>query len=124
MFDLRRLARTLGDEHGDSVVEVVLSITLTGIAFGAIFGALSGVTLAARSHTQNVQLEAALSQAKQALENATYNASGYTAPAIPDVTVTYSAPSAVSGAPSLQSITVQVSVGGATRSTVVQKTIR
>jgi len=123
MFDLRRLARTLGDERGDSVVEVVLSITLTGIAFGAIFGALSGVTLAARSHTQNVQLEAALSQAKQALENATY-ASGYAPPAIPDVTVTYSAPSAVSGAPSLQSITVQVSVGGATRSTVVQKTIR
>jgi ABC-type Fe3+-siderophore transport system permease subunit len=122
--NLRTIARALAGERGDSVVEVVLSITLTGIAFGAIFSALSGVTLAARSHTQNVQLEAALSQAKQSLENATYNASGYTAPTIPDVTVTYSAPSAVSGAPNLQSVTVQVSVGGSTRSTVVQKTIR
>jgi hypothetical protein len=122
--NLRSIARILGDERGDSVVEVVLSITLTGIAFGAIFSALSGVTLAARSHTQNVQLEAALTQAKQALENTAYNVSGYAAPTIPDVTVTYSAPSAVSGAPSLQSITVQVSAGGGTRSTVVQKTVR
>jgi len=124
VLDLRKLARILGDERGDGVVEVVLSITLTGIAFGAIFSALSGVTLAARSHTQNVQLEAALTQAKQSLENATYNASGYTAPTIPGVAVTYSAPSTVSGAPTLQSVTVQVSVGGSTRTTVVQKTVR
>jgi ABC-type Fe3+-siderophore transport system permease subunit len=124
VWDLRRIARALGEERGDSVVEVVLSITLTGIAFGAIFSALSGVTLAARSHTQNVQLEAALTQAKQSLENATYNASGYAAPTIPDVTVTYSAPSAVTGAPTLQSVIVQVSAGGVARSTIVHKTIR
>ena len=124
MSNLRTIARTLAGERGDSVVEVILSITLTGIAFGAIFSALSGVTLAARGHTQNVQLEAALSQAKQSLENATYSASGYTAPTIPSVMVTYSAPAAVSGAPTLQSITVQVSIGGTTRTTVVQKTVR
>jgi type II secretory pathway pseudopilin PulG len=123
-MDLRAIARRLGEERGDSLVEVMLSITLTGIAFGAIFSALSGVTLAAQRHTQNIQLESALSQAKQSLEHARYNASGYAAPAIPGVTVTYSAPASVSGAPTLQSITVEVSVGGTSRTTVVHKADR
>jgi type II secretory pathway pseudopilin PulG len=123
-MDLRTIARRIGEERGDSMVEVVLSVALTGIAFGAIFSALSGVTLAAQGHNQNVQLESALTQAKQALENAKYNASGYTPPAIQGVTVTYSAPASVAGAPSLQSITVQVSVGSNTRTTVVQKANR
>jgi len=123
-MDLRTVARRIGEERGDSLVEVLLSITLTGIAFGTIFGALSGVTLAAQTHNRNVQLESALTQAKQALENAKYNASGYIPPTIPGVTVTYSAPSSVTGGASLQSITVQVVIGGATRSTVVQKADR
>lgn len=123
-MDRRSIVRALADDRGDSLVEILMSITLTAIAMGAIFTALSGVTIGARAHDVNVQAESALAQAKQSLEDAAYDASGYVPPAIPGASVTYSAPSAVTGAPSLQSITVQVTVGAETRTTVVQKAPR
>lgn len=123
-MDLNRISRTLADDRGSSMVEVLVSITLTAIAFGAIFSALSGVDIAARAHDQNMRTEAALTQAKQAIEDATYNSAGYVPPAIPGATITYSAPTLVTGASALQSITVQVVVGSETRTTVVQKTAR
>lgn len=124
MTDLQTLLHRLNDDRGNSMVEVLTSITLTAIAFAAIFSALSGVDIAARAHDQNMRTEAALTQAKQALEDATYNSGGYVPPAIPGATITYSAPTLVAGATALQSITVQVVVGSETRTTVVQKTAR
>ena len=58
------------------MVEVVLAVTLIGIAFAAIFAGLSTASLAAKQQSESVQIEAALSEAKQKLELATFDPSG------------------------------------------------
>lgn len=69
---LASLRRLLGDERGDTMVEVLLSITLTGIAFGAILGGIAQVSLTAQTRNSNVLLEAALAEGRRAVELAPY----------------------------------------------------
>lgn len=69
---LSSLRRALGDERGDTMVEVLLSITLTGIAFGAILGGIAQVSLTAQTRNSNVLLEAALAEGRRAVERAPY----------------------------------------------------
>ena len=73
---LMRLWRAFRNERGDTMLEVVIAVTLVGIAFAAIFGGLSTASLAAKQQSESVQLEAALSQARQMLEVEPFDATG------------------------------------------------
>ena len=64
------------DDCGDTMLEVLIATTLVGIAFAAIFGGLSTASLAAKQQSDSVQIEAALSEAKQKLELATFDPTG------------------------------------------------
>ncbi len=58
------------------MLEVVIATTLMGIAFAAIFGQLSTLSIATLRSDQEVQVEAALSKAKQTLSLAAFDATG------------------------------------------------
>lgn len=72
----RGAARILRGDRGDTMLEVVIAVTLVGIAFSAIFGGLSTASLAAKQQNDSVQLEAALSQARQQLEVEPFDGTG------------------------------------------------
>jgi len=136
--------RLLGDERGDTMVEVLLSITLTGIAFGAILGGLAQVSLTAQTHNANLIIEGALSQARRSIEGAPYaqvNGSTFTLPAPAGFTVfqapaacnpavttrlCFTAPVAVdeTNALSLRKVSIEASIGTTKRTIDVFKSDR
>lgn len=138
------LRRLLGDERGDTMVEVLLSITLTGIAFGAILGGLAQVSLTAQTHNANLIIEGALSQARRSVESAPYaevNGNTFTLPAPSGFTVfrapinpcdpavatrlCFSAPADLdASALSLRKVSIEASIGTTKRSIDVFKSDR
>lgn len=137
---LASLQRLLGDERGDTMVEVLLSITLTGIAFGAILGGLAQVSLTAQTRNTSVLLEAALAESRRAVELAPYaqvltdsypkpTLAGFTVSCSPAVLprlcfTTAAADLDAANAPSLRAVTIEAAVDGHVRKTVVHKSDR
>ena len=136
---LSSLRRLLGDERGDTMVEVLLSITLTGIAFGAILGGLAQVSLSAQTRNSNVLLEAALAEGRRAVELAPHalvltdmyskpTPQGFTLncdPAVvPRLCFTTGGADVDPSAPSLRAVTIEAAIDGQIRRTVVYKSDR
>lgn len=123
------LGRSAPDERGFSFLEVMISATLVGIAFTAIFGAMSTASLSALRNNQEVQVEAALTTAKQSLSQATFDPAGVYGTLFPvtinGVTVVLN-PSPATAAPgytitTLQAVTIQATLSPITRTITVYK---
>lgn len=119
----------LRDERGSSLIEIMLSATLIGIAFMAIFGALSAGAISAQKNNVGVQVEVALSTAKQSLAQASFDATGTYGTIFPatinGVSVTLN-PSPAVAAPGytlgeLQAVTIEASLAGTTKTITVYK---
>lgn len=134
------LRRLLGDERGDTMVEVLLSITLTGIAFGAILGGIAQVSLTAQTRNSNVLLEAALAEGRRAVELAPYTQvldnsyakptpQGFSLSCLATVVPRLCFPLTggdidAANAVSLRAVTIEAAIDGQIRRTVVYKSDR
>lgn len=134
------LRRLLGDERGDTMVEVLLSITLTGIAFGAILGGIAQVSLTAQTRNSNVLLEAALAEGRRAVELAPYTKilddsyakptpQGFTLSCLATVVPRLCFPPVgadidPANAVSLRAVNIEAAIDGQVRRTVVYKSDR
>lgn len=116
-------------EAGFSMIEVLVSATLIGIAFAAIFGAMSTASLTSLRNNQEVQVEAALTTAKQSLNQAAFDPTGAYGSLFPvtinSVTVVLN-PSPAVAAPgytltTLQAVTIQATLSAISRTTTVYK---
>ena len=137
---LASLRRLLGDERGDTMVEVLLSITLTGIAFGAILGGIAQVSLTAQTRNSNVLLEAALAEGRRAVELAPYaqvldnsypkpTPQGFALSCVATVVPRLCFPLTggdidAANAVSLRAVTIEAAIDGQVRRTVVYKSDR
>lgn len=137
---LASLRRLLGDERGDTMVEVLLSITLTGIAFGAILGGIAQVSLTAQTRNSNVLLEAALAEGRRAVELAPYTQvladsypkptpQGFALSCLPTVVprlcfVPVGGDIDAANAESLRAVNIEAAIDGQIRRTVVYKSDR
>jgi type II secretory pathway pseudopilin PulG len=63
-------------ELGIGLVELMVSVTLMGIAFLAIFSAMSTATVSAQKNNREVQVEVALTTAKQTVNQAAFDPTG------------------------------------------------
>lgn len=110
-------------EHGESLIEILIAIALLGLLFTAVVGGFANIAVAARLHNQEILLEAALSQAKQSVANATYDPAGnYPLPASSPSALTFTKiVSPVPGTTTLQEITIFAQFAGSTRSAKVYK---
>ena len=121
--------RSAHDERGFSFLEVMISATLMGIAFAAIFSAMSTANLTALRNNQQVQVEAALSTAKQTLSQAAFDPTGVYGSSFPTTingVVVSLNPSPVAAAPgytltTLQAVTIQATLSSTTRTITVYK---
>src|SRR5258708_9618694 len=66
----------LSNELGIGLVELMISVTLIGIAFAAIFGAMSTAAISAQKNNREVQVEVALTTAKQTVNQAAFDPTG------------------------------------------------
>lgn len=126
---MRALRGALREERGSSLIETMLSATLIGIAFVAIFGALSAGAISAQKNNLEVQVEVALSTAKQSLAQTAFDATGTYGTVFPTtingVSVTLN-PSPAVAAPgytigTLQAVTIVASLNGTTKTITVYK---
>ncbi len=116
----------LSNELGIGLVELMISVTLIGIAFAAIFGAMSTAAISAQKNNREVQVEVALTTAKQTVNQAAFDPTGtypgVLPPTINGVTTSMSvAGDATYGLAKLQDVTITGTLLGMTKTIHVFK---
>lgn len=126
MKRITRRSEALAGEGGSSLIEVLLSATLIGIAFASIFGALSTAAISAKKNNEDVQVEVAITTAKQTVNQAAFDPTGAYAGVLPGSINGVATSMTVSGDPTfglatLQKITITGTLDTITRQVSVYK---